>query len=59
MLNSTKRRKMFTDECEIKSPVKLIGLSSPSKGTIVFFNSNTGSRLEELKMLTLSMKKMK
>ena len=59
MLNSTTRRKMFTDKCEVKSPVKLIGLSSPPKGTIVFFNSNTGSRLEELKTIDFSNMKEK
>ena len=50
METSAKKRTLFVNKCEIKSPVKFKGLS-PSKSGITFFNSNTGSRFEDLQTL--------
>ena len=44
VLNGAKRN-LFQEKCELKSPVKLTGLSCPPKSNTVFFNTNTGSRL--------------
>ena len=45
MVSNGSKRNLFQEKCELKSPVKLTGLSCPPKSNTVFFNTNTGSRL--------------
>ena len=48
MINSNTRKAIFLETCESKSPVKLSNISTPKKGNLIFFNTNLGSRMEDL-----------
>ena len=48
MINSNTRKAIFLEKCESKSPVKLSNISTPKQGNLIFFNTNLGSRMEDL-----------
>ena len=44
MVNTTTKRNLFTEKLKSKEPVKFMNLSV-SRGSMTFFNTNSGSRL--------------
>ena len=48
MCNFSTKRSLFVGKFESKTPVRLSGLSPPVTNGMVFYNSNSGSRITEM-----------
>lgn len=54
--NARTNKKLFSTKWELKSPIKLSGLS-PTSSSLVSFNSNTGSRMGNLDIISFQYEK--